>query len=79
MVRVDEVEADEMWSFCGNKKNQVWLWWALDHGTNEPMAYIFGTRERAYVNDLRDMLGVCCVINTFYVDGISCISKYHRK
>jgi len=26
LVRIAEVEADEMWSYVGNKKNQVWLW-----------------------------------------------------
>lgn len=24
---------DEMWSYVGNKKNQCWLWWAIDHKT----------------------------------------------
>ena len=69
MVRVGEVEADEMWSFVGNKQTQVWLWWALDHKTNEPIAYVFGTKEHAYVDHLRDMLAVYCVIGTFYTDG----------
>ena len=69
LVSVDAVEADEMWSYVGSKGNQVWLWWALDHKTNEPIAYIFGTKEHAYIDQLRDMLGVYCVIGTFYTDG----------
>ena len=69
LVRIAEVEADEMWSYVGNKKNQVWLWWALDHLTNEPLAYVFGTKEHVYVDHLRDMLGVYCIIGTFYTDG----------
>ena len=31
LVRLDEAEADEMWSYVGKKSNQVWLWWILDH------------------------------------------------
>ncbi|WP_366944994.1 IS1 family transposase, partial [Methylobacter sp.] len=25
---------DEQWSFVGNKSNQRWLWYAVDHATN---------------------------------------------
>ena len=24
-------EMDEMWSFCHDKSQQIWLWWAVDH------------------------------------------------
>ena len=43
-------EMDEMWSFCGNKKRQVWLWWAVDHATNTPLAFVFGTRKHKYLS-----------------------------
>jgi insertion element IS1 protein InsB len=33
MVKVEEVEADEMWSFVGKKQNQRWLWHAIDPET----------------------------------------------
>jgi insertion element IS1 protein InsB len=29
----DEVEVDERWSSVGRKKDQSWLWHAIDHGT----------------------------------------------
>ena len=29
--QVDEAEIDEMWSFVHNKKQQHWLWHAIDH------------------------------------------------
>jgi IS1 family transposase len=29
--RVDEAEVDEMWSVAEKKKNQRWLWYAIDH------------------------------------------------
>ena len=37
-------EMDEMWSYYHDKSHQVWLWWAVDHETNVPLAYTFGTR-----------------------------------
>lgn len=40
-----EAEADEMWSFYHDKFHQDWLWWAVDHETNTPLAFAFGTRE----------------------------------
>ena len=58
-----------MWSYYGSKKNQIWLWWIIDHNTNEPIAYVFGTREHAYVEDLRSILGLYFDIKTIYTDG----------
>ena len=47
---------DEMWSFYHDKKHQVWLWWAVDHKTNTPLAYTFGTREYKYLDELLKLL-----------------------
>jgi insertion element IS1 protein InsB len=47
---------DEMWSFCHDKKQQIWLWWAVDHNTNIPLAYTFGTREHKYLDELLALL-----------------------
>lgn len=58
-----------MWSYVQNKGNQCWLWWVIDHKTSEPLAYIFGTREHACLDDLRDLLGSYFEIATVYVDG----------
>jgi insertion element IS1 protein InsB len=41
-----------MWSFCRDKPHQIWLWRAVDHATNTPLAYTFGTREHKYLDDL---------------------------
>jgi len=49
-------EMDEMWSFCRDKSHQVWLWWAVDHATNTPLAYTFGTREHKYLDELLGLL-----------------------
>ena len=47
---------DEMWSFYHDKKHQIWLWWAVDHETNIPLAYTFGTREHKYLDKLLELL-----------------------
>lgn len=37
-------EADEQWSFVGNKKCQHWLWYALDSKRKKILTYVFGPR-----------------------------------
>lgn len=58
-----------MWSFVGKKSNQCWLWWVLDHNTGEPIAYTFGTREHANLDELRNILNLSFDIHTIYTDG----------
>ena len=59
---------DEMWSFYHDKKHQVWLWWAVDHKTNTPLAYTFGTREYKYLDVLLQLLSEFH-IGTVYADN----------
>ena len=59
---------DEMWSFYHDKKHQIWLWWAVEHETNIPMAYTFGTREHKYLDKLLDLLKPF-PIRTVYADN----------
>jgi len=47
---------DEMWSYYHDKKHQIWLWWAIDHATNTPLVYTFGTREHKYLDELLTLL-----------------------
>ena len=51
-----EVEADEQWSFVGNKSNQRWLWYAVDHATNIVLAYVFGKRTDEVFKQLKTLL-----------------------
>ena len=51
-IVLEEVEMDEMWSFYHDKKHQIWLWWAVEHKTNTPIAFVFGTREYKYLDEL---------------------------
>ena len=41
----DQAELDAQWSYVGNKSNQRWLWYAVDHATNIVLAYVFGKRK----------------------------------
>ena len=55
-IKIEEAEMDEMWSFYHDKKHQVWLWWAIDHKTNTPLAFVLGTREHKYLDELLSLL-----------------------
>jgi insertion element IS1 protein InsB len=54
--RVDEAEVDEMWSFVGKKKEQRWLWHAIDHGSGRVLAYVFGRRTDEAFLQLKALL-----------------------
>ena len=36
---------DEQWSFVRNKKNQRWLWLAIDHNFGFVLAYVLGKQR----------------------------------
>jgi insertion element IS1 protein InsB len=52
----EAAELDEQWSFVGNKSNQRWLWYAVDHATNTVLAYVFGKRMDTVFQDLKALL-----------------------
>ena len=66
--KVDEAEVDEMWSLVGKKKEQRWLWHAVDHHTGKVLAYAFGGRKDAVFLKLKSLLEPF-VIKRFYTDG----------
>jgi IS1 family transposase len=51
-----EVEMDEQWSYVGDKSNQRWLWYAVDHATNTVLAYLFGKRKDEVFKELKTLL-----------------------
>ena len=59
---------DEMWSFYGDKKHQLWLWWAMDHDTGEVIAFWFGTREHNNLDKLLELLSPL-TLGKVYADG----------
>ena len=52
----EEAEADEMWSFVQRKKNQRWLWHAIDHQSGKVLAYVLGRRQDAAFLKLKVLL-----------------------
>jgi len=42
--------------FVGNKSNQRWLWYAVDHATNRVLAYVFGKRKDEVFKELKTLL-----------------------
>jgi insertion element IS1 protein InsB len=54
--RAGEAEMDEMWSFVGKKKDQRWLWHAIDHATGAVLAYVFGRRKDEVFVQLQALL-----------------------
>ncbi|GHT44761.1 hypothetical protein FACS189454_03020 [Planctomycetales bacterium] len=59
---------DEMWSYWHDKKHQIGLWWAVDHDTDEVVAFWFGTREHSNLDKLLELLSPLNIGNV-YTDG----------
>lgn len=70
-----EGELDEMWSFVQNKKNQRWLWHAIERTTGKVLAYVLGTRTDNVFVKLKTLLEPFG-IKKFYTDGWG---AYERK
>lgn len=56
ICKVLPAEMDEMWSYYHDKSHQIWLWWAVDHARNIPLAFTFGTREHKNLDELLALL-----------------------
>jgi insertion element IS1 protein InsB len=79
-VRVDieragEAEMDEMWSFVGKKKDQRWLWHAIDHTTGAVLAYVFGRRKDEVFLELKALLEPFA-LTRFYTDYWGAYSRH---
>lgn len=66
--QVNAAEMDEMWSFVGNKKQQRWLWHAIDHATGKVLAYVLAPHTDAALESLMQLL-TPLGIQRFYTDG----------
>ncbi len=56
-----------MWSYVGKKKEPRWLWHAIDHHSGAVLAYVFGRRKDAVLQELKKLLQPFG-INRFYTD-----------
>ncbi len=68
VVRVEEAELDEMWSFVWSKQHQRWLWHAIDHQTGKVLAYVLATHEDVALKKLQQLLAPFS-IERFYTDS----------
>jgi insertion element IS1 protein InsB len=73
--RVDEAEIDEMWSFVGKKKEQRWLWHAVDHRSGKVLAYVLGARKDEVFLQLKALLEPFG-IQRFYTDGWGAYARH---
>ncbi len=68
-------EADEFWSYVGNKSNQRWTWYALDRATGVILAHQNGRRLDDICQQLLNKLEVF-PIGMFYTDNWQSYAKY---
>lgn len=71
----EEAEIDEQWSFVGNKSNQRWIWYAVEHSTNVILAYVFGKRKDIVFKELKALL-IPLKIKRFYTDDWGAYERY---
>ena len=57
-----------MWSFVQNKKNQRWLWHAIERTTGKVLAQVLGSRTDNVFLELKTLLEPFG-IKKFYTDG----------
>jgi insertion element IS1 protein InsB len=58
---------NEMWSFVQSKKQQRWLWSAIDHRTGQMLAYVLPHQDAVLV--LLKQLLAPFGLTHFYTDG----------
>jgi insertion element IS1 protein InsB len=68
-------EVDEMWSFVGSKKQQRWLWHAVDHQTGEILAYVLSNHQDSAFLELKALLEPFG-ITQFYTDGYGAYERH---
>jgi insertion element IS1 protein InsB len=59
---------DEMWSFVQSKRQQRWLWHAIDHRTGAVLAYVLALHTDAALEQLQHLLAPFS-ITQFYTDS----------
>ena len=68
-------EADEFWSYVGNKANQRWTWYAIDRTSGVILAWQNGKRTDESCARLLEKLSVF-PIRYFYTDDWQSYKKY---
>ena len=66
------IEADEMWTFVGDKKNDIWIWTAVERRTKLIVGCHVGKRDNAGAAALWESLSEDCKKNgIFFTDGLA--------
>ena len=73
--RRQEAEMDEMWSFVQSKKQQRWLWHAIDHATGKILADVLASHEDSAFVQLKALLQPFG-ITRFFTDGWGSYQRY---
>ena len=68
-------QADEQWSYVGQKTHQRWLWYAIEATTGVVLSFVFGRRQDGVCEQLMTKLRAFN-IKTFYTDDWASYSKY---
>jgi hypothetical protein len=55
-IEIAILEADALWSYVGNKKNQQWLWLVLHKNTRQILAMHGGARDTKDIREFVDAL-----------------------
>ena len=67
-MKVADVEMDEVWSYVQSKRQQRWLWHAIDHDTGAVLAYVLAPHEDTALAELLKLLAPFG-IERFYTDN----------
>ncbi len=59
----------------GNKKEQRWLWHAIDHHTGTVLAYVFGRRKDEVFLELKQLLEPFG-ITRYYTDNLGTYQRH---
>ena len=70
-----KTQADEQWSFVRNKKNQRWLWYAIDSATGQILSFVFGRRTDEVCEKLISTLKGFN-ISKYFTDDWASYAKY---
>jgi len=52
VIKICEIELDEMWSYVQNKSRQRLLWYAIEYKTSQILAYILKKKKIEGVNKI---------------------------
>jgi insertion element IS1 protein InsB len=72
------LQLDEQWSFVRNKKNQRWLWYAIDSATGCILSFVFGRRTDEVCAQLMQKLKAFN-ISSYCTDHWASYAKYIPK